>query len=122
MLALAALVQSSLACPDCAPVRAARAAVPALKDGRVAGAAGIARLLSTPPDGALLLGRPLDTVARLAASVPPGAALVDALFACLLAAGPEGQRVPCEPVGELPPVDPEQLGADADLGVYSLSL
>lgn len=103
-------------------VRAARAAAPALKDGRVAGAAGVARLLPTMPDGALLLGRPLDTVARLAASVPPGAALVDALFACLLAAGPEGQRVPCEPVGELPPVDPEQLGADADLGVYSLSL
>lgn len=29
MLALAALVQSSLACPDCAPVRAARAAIAA---------------------------------------------------------------------------------------------
>jgi hypothetical protein len=98
-------------------VRAARVAAPLLDGGRIAGAAGAGRSLQ-----GLLLGRPVETAARLLASVPPGGALVDALFASLLAAGPDGEAVPCEPVGELPPVDPARLGDDTDLGVYSLNL
>ncbi len=96
---------------------AARLAAPALGAGRTAGAAGIAR-----QSGPLLMGAPLQTAARLLASVPPGAALVDAVFAGLLAAGPEGEAVPCEPVGELPPPCADDLAGDIDPGVYSLNL
>ncbi len=101
---------------------AARAAAPLLGQGRIAGAAGVCRLVPTRPEGALLLGRPVETTARLLASVPPGSILVDALFASLLAAGPDGEAVPCEPVGDLPPADPAQLGDDTDLSIYSLNL
>jgi tetratricopeptide (TPR) repeat protein len=96
---------------------AARLSAPALGAGRTAGAAGIAR-----QSGLLLMGAPLQTAARLLASVPPGAALVDAVFAGLLAAGPEGEAVPCEPVGELPPLGADDLAGDIDPGVYSLNL
>ena len=64
----------------------------------------------------------METAARLLASVPPGAALVDATFASLLAAGVDGEAVSCEPVGELPPADPARLGDGSDPGVYSLNL
>ena len=98
-------------------VAAARLASPLLGAGRIAGAAGIGRDVT-----GLLMGRPTAIAARLLASVPPGAALVDALFASLLAAGPDGEAVPCEPVGELPPIGAEQPGDDIDRGVYSLNL
>lgn len=96
---------------------AARAAAPALDGGRIAGAAGIVQSLSVSPEGRVLIGHPTEAATRLLASVPPGAALVDAVFAGLLAAGPEGDSVPSEPVGELP-----QSGDDIDPGVYSLAL
>ncbi|MDB5471318.1 MAG: hypothetical protein JWR84_2878 [Caulobacter sp.] len=107
-----------LAYPTCEQaLAAARIASPILGAGRMAGAAGVAREVL-----GLLMGRPVETAARLLASVPPGAALVDAVFASLLAAGPEGESVPCEPVGELPPRDADQPGDDIDPGVYSLNL
>lgn len=98
-------------------VAAARLASPILGAGRIAAAAGIGRDVS-----GLLMGRPITIANRLLASVPPGAALVDALFASLLAAGPDGEAVPCEPVGELPPMGAEQPDDDIDRGVYSLRI
>lgn len=98
-------------------IAAARSASPLLGAGRIAGAAGIGRDVS-----GLLMGRPTEVAARLLASVPPGAALVDAVFASLLAAGPDGEAAPCEPVGELPPMGDERLDDDIDRGVYSLNL
>lgn len=97
---------------DAAVVASAR-----LGAGRIAGAAGVGRQVS-----GMLMGSPPQTAARLLASVPPGAALVDALFASLLAAGPRGDSVPCEPVGELPPPGEAPLDDGVDRGVYSLNL
>jgi hypothetical protein len=109
--------------PDCHQAAgAARILAPLLGAGRIAGAVGVVTENRYDPAVSVLFGEPIEVAGRLLGSVPPGAALVTASFAAILCAGPGDPACPSEPVGELPPLDPADLGDDEDLSVFSLHL
>ncbi|MBX3479983.1 MAG: DUF4071 domain-containing protein [Caulobacter sp.] len=112
-----------LAFGDCeTAAAAARLAMPFLKGGRIAAAAGTAQAVPLTDGPMLIVGPPVETARRLMASVPPGAALATATFAAALCAGADDGACSGEPVGELPPAEIDELGDDQDRSVFSLSV
>ncbi|MDH4385073.1 MAG: TRAFs-binding domain-containing protein [Caulobacter sp.] len=101
------------------PVQAAKAArtLAALQqNGRTAIDFGVVR------NQPMLMGRPLERVQRLLASVPMGAICVTADFAMALNAGPDSADWPCEPIGEMPPAELAPHDDETDPAIFGLRL
>lgn len=101
-----------------AGARAARAAAESMGECRIAGDVGEIRETPAPGGPALRTGAPIETAARLLASVPSGAALVSDRFAAVLASETDDPLCPCEPIGELPSRHP----GGPDTPVFSLDV
>ena len=96
--------------------KAARTLASLQQNGRIALDYGVMRRQP------MLMGRSLDRVQQLLASVPTGAICVTADFAMALNAGPDSAEWPCEPIGEMPPGEFTLQDDETDPAIFGLRL